>query len=718
MKLVRWTWRPLHRLVPVCLLGLALAGCAGGSDQPPDTAQTWDAVDDADASGSDTGPAELVAPDSSDELLRPDADASRLAAGDIGRDAAADSVDAGPSWPESADPPSPPALPDPQWILLDGDPAAAQRTLAAAAAYGATTVQLSHGLIMAPEDVLDDPVRLANLNEVAEAATDLGLEVLLWSHELEGDVAHLVCFDPAEPLWDVRRQAYRDLLDAVPEADGIVLMFGSAKVEPWHALCTCAWCADHPDAPDPYDPFNSPPSPQRVQQVVRLVADVVVGERGKKLLFRSFVHQPWELVAYGEGVDLLDGVSFQPMSKDVPQDWQPHYPTNPLFGRWPARRHVMEFDAAGEYLGQSVVPFAGVDYVHRRMMDVLRRQAAGFAVRVERGSRSALGTPNELNVYALHGLLADPSQTPQALAASWVAERYGLSVASPENAALVAILRRTEAIGSRTFYNLGFWALRKGSDPPSSCRNPELLTNRSVAKWDDDADWAALEEALQHPDPTVLVNLAQEKHEAAVLAQRNLDELAVLAPALAPEDAADLQQRLALQQATVDAWTAVTAVVWSYQLWLETGDELHAAWTEAALRRLEELAGSLAETFEGDLLPVSPGNLAACAADVRQVFAAEVEPVTLVHPALEPLELEDCDGALCVTLRASEPLELGLSYGFARPWPEREAAGPADPATEHTFRIDDLPSGHWAALRPHATTTDGVLVGAETWVWR
>lgn len=61
------------------------------------------------------------------------------------------------------------------------------------------------------------------------------MTAVVWSHEFN-NVGLTVCFDPADPLWEERRQAYRAALTTVPTIDGVVLMFGSSSLEPWFGM--------------------------------------------------------------------------------------------------------------------------------------------------------------------------------------------------------------------------------------------------------------------------------------------------------------------------------------------------------------------------------------------------------------------------------------------------------------------------------------------------
>ena len=76
-------------------------------------------------------------------------------------------------------------------------------------------------------------------------------------------------------------------------------------------------------------------------------------ELGKQLVVRTFIHRPSEIEWVGEGLRRAADLTLTAMTKDVPQDFEPYYPPDPLFGVLP-HAHIMEADAAGEYWGRSV----------------------------------------------------------------------------------------------------------------------------------------------------------------------------------------------------------------------------------------------------------------------------------------------------------------------------------------------------------------------------
>lgn len=80
---------------------------------------------------------------------------------------------------------------------------------------------------------------------------------------------------------------------------------------------------------------------------------------------RTFIHRPSEIEWVGEGLRRAADLTVTAMTKDVPQDFEPYYPPDPLFGTLP-HAHIMEADAAGEYWGRSV------SAVHLHTRDVHR----------------------------------------------------------------------------------------------------------------------------------------------------------------------------------------------------------------------------------------------------------------------------------------------------------------------------------------------------------
>ena len=441
------------------------------------------------------------------------------------------------------------------WILTDDHPDTVDEALALAPSYGVSHIQLSHSFIGNIDEIIENPATALMINDVAGRAGALGIRTYVWTHELNAD-SFIVCFDPDEGtggILDERRRAYREALAAIPEVDGVVLMFGSASVEPWYAACICPYCLS---AGPLYTPFTSPLPVERLDLIMRAVGEVVVNEMGRELIVRTFIHQPWELDVVGEALRGLTDLEMTVMSKEVPQDWEPYYPHNPLIGDVGDHDQIVEFDLAGEYWGLAKLPFCMPAYLQERIRHQARQGTVGAAARIDRYSNHTFDTPGEVNIHAFTRLLEDPWADVDGIWADWVETEYGLTADSVTSKTLIALLARTFDIGRKMYYVKGFWALKKGSDLPDHGRYAELLGGRSLAKWD--ADYKPWLRELRWPTEQTLKELFQEKSEAIEMCTRSLDELDSIREAFDPVDYEDIRSRLAHQLRCTEIWRWVT----------------------------------------------------------------------------------------------------------------------------------------------------------------
>ncbi len=474
-----------------------------------------------------------------------------------------------------------PPLPDPSygWILLDSDRTHVSWVLNQAADYGIDHVQLSHDLIMDIDEINEDAGHAATLRDIAQEAKSLGLEVWVWSHEFARE-SYLLCLDPEDDLWTRRAQAYRDALETIPEIDGVILMFGSAEVEPWYAVCLCDWCRELPDTGNPVlDLINSRPI-DRLTQIYDAVGGVVMGEFGKKLRVRTFMHQPLEILWLGESLRTYPNHDLSVMTKDVPQDWQPYYPDDPLIGDVGHRHQIIEMDLGNEYWGQSRILNGQVDYIAGRWAYDKAHGALGAAARIERGSQHAFGNPNEINIYAYSRIVIDGS-SPDDIYREWFDAKYGIDGDSVEADVLKRVFRTSHDAMRKMYYTLGMWTLVKGSDVPDSARFPEQLVPRNSAYYD--GDWWDTSEDLAFPDEQTLADLWQEASEALEIAQDNLDALESIEPAFTdPTQYEELRDMLALQRDACVVWRHVKDAMFRY-MFSQRG-QLTLAHSDAAMR--------------------------------------------------------------------------------------------------------------------------------------
>jgi hypothetical protein len=449
------------------------------------------------------------------------------------------------------------------WILLDDNPDVVAATIELAAKRGVNHIQLSHSLIMNVEDILGGDeaaaARVATLNMAIELSHQHDMKVFIWAHEFSG-TGFEVCFDPADPVWQARGDAYRQAFALLPGLDGVILMFGSAPAPPWFSLCMCDWCLDNYDGL----PLSIPPAEERISMVVEHLGEVIVNESGKELFVRTFVHEPAEIAWHNDGLAAAKGVAFVGMHKGPVQDWQPYNPHHPSIGHVGDHASVVELDLAGEYFGQAILPWCAPGYYWYRLNHLWQNKGIGVVSRVQRGANSAIGTPNEVNLLAVQRLLENHQASLADIWAEFIESFYGLTVESPGYAALQEILADTFPIRRKSHYALGIWALEKSSDFPDSLALDEFNDRGKMPKWN--SDWQAVWDALDKPDKTTVLWLWQEGSEAVELAAQSLDRFKTVQPHLSPEAAKDLERRLIHQWLAARAWRAMDLFIWSHRV--------------------------------------------------------------------------------------------------------------------------------------------------------
>jgi hypothetical protein len=479
------------------------------------------------------------------------------------------------------------------WILLDSDPAAVEASILAAAKYGVNHVQLSHGLMMNVEDILGEEKqeRIDTLNLGIDLAHQHGMKAYVWTHEWS-DTGIEICYEPGDDAWDKRADAYRQMMELLPDLDGVILMFGSAPMPPWFTLCMCDWCKEGWGE----NPLLAPPPAKKLELLAQAVGDVVVTEQGKELFVRTFVHEPAEIAWHSEGLAGVSGIPFTGMHKGPVQDWQPYNPHHPCIGNIGDHPSVLELDLAGEYYGLSELPFASPEYYWYRLNHSWLNKGIGAVLRVQRGGHHALGTPNEVNMLAVARLVEDRDTTFKAIWNEFVETHYGAdAVTSDCLAGLDTVLARTFPIRRKSHYVLGIWAMEKSSDLPGDTKLDQFNDRGKMPKWD--PGWQEVWDRLDKPDEEVVRWVWQEGSEAVVLADWSLADFTCPQAELAPEIAADLQRRLRHQWYAARSWRAVELFIWCKRAISAGNDfELRPAWQAWALQELASVKqGMVAE---------------------------------------------------------------------------------------------------------------------------
>jgi len=431
------------------------------------------------------------------------------------------------------------------------------------------------------------------------------------------------------------------------------------------------------------------------------------------------VHEPQENAWHADGLAAVAGVDFTAMHKGVVQDWQPYNPFDPTQGHVGPHPAVVELDVAGEYWGLSELPFCAPGFFRHLLRHAGENGAVGSVTRVQRGSASALGTPNEVNLRAVNAFLKDPDTS---LGAIWEAElgaRYGLTRSSAGFARIKRTLQDTFEIRLKSHYVLGIWALDKGSDLPDSAALGELDGRGKMPKWD--ADWQERWDRLDRPDRAVVLDVWQEAGEAVALADEGLLAIKTLSGVLPDEPWNDLHRRLKHQYAAARAWRAVKLFVWAQRAQkLHPEDADLSAWMAWAHLELGGIRDRMIADGLTDVRVASPARidefLGNTASLLSPVVGAQRPPAAPFLPlrAFPQRTPEAAD----LVLGATRPIRASLDTGTEIPdYGTVVVLDGLGPDERTRVALDHLSPSSRHVLRLRAIV-DGVEVhGGDTWLF-
>jgi len=590
------------------------------------------------------------------------------------------------------------------WILMSTDRAHLTDVMNKAADFNIDNVHLSHGLIMEIDEINEDEAQAQMLQEVAQEAHALDLDVWVWSHEFT-DVPAMLCFDPEAPVWDERQDAYREALARIPEIDGVILMFGSADMEPWYIPCYCDWCLELEPTGNPLlDAIHSRPA-DRAQQIYDAVGEVVVNEFGKQLRMRTFMHQVLEIGWLGKSLRTYPHQDLMVMTKDVPQDWQPYYPHNPLIGHVGHRHQIIEMDLGNEYWGKSSILNGQVDYIYYRYSYDREVGARGAAARIERGGDSAFGNPNEINIYAFTRLLQDETATPDQVYREWFDDRYGFDDESDASDVMKTIFRNSHYAMRKMYYTLGMWTMEKGSDVTTGALFPEQLWTRATIFYD--LEWSGVFFSLILPGTQTLIDLWQESNEAMEIAADNLALLESIEGDFAdPDDYTELHEMLELHRDCTEVWRLVKDVVWRWQ-YTVLGHWNNGPYLEYDAQRLLELADEMEARWGAGVSPGNPGRIRDFVDNLYTLFPGNPIATQYSQPRLSDIEAEDLgDGRYLITWQSSDMMTSQVEWSTDLPRYENTTGEVESLRTTHEMEIEiDEPGRTCFRVGGHANGT-------------
>ena len=302
--------------------------------------------------------------------------------------------------------------------LLSADFCSDTLAISAAARDGLNHVQLSHRIVH-NLCAVKDSATASLVRRLADFAHSKGIaEVCVWDHALYNTDYYPERFklsgtgiidldNPA--FWEWMKRDYARMLDLCPEIDGIVLTFveSGSRIEDNSSVMSV---------------------PQRLAKVINTVGEVVCGEYGKTLWLRTFAYNEQEYANITQCFNLVnwDDERMFLMVKDVPHDFFLYHPDNAFIGCL-GHPTLVEFDACGEYNGQSVILNTLPDYFCERWKRYAEMpEVVGYVARTSRCvSDEITDTPAEINLFALKRASEDLSIDAERIYDEFITSRYG-----------------------------------------------------------------------------------------------------------------------------------------------------------------------------------------------------------------------------------------------------------------------------------------------------
>jgi hypothetical protein len=341
-----------------------------------------------------------------------------------------------------------PAIAEPEsvkgWTILSASDSGADAVIAAAPRYDVNHLQLSHQIVHDLQEVRQAAKRdQANRLTAAAHAAGIG-EVAIWDHSLyslgyypavfrTGPGGTIDLDNPA--FWAWFKQDYREMLDLVPDIDSVVLTFieTGARVERQHSAKLTT-------------------DEQKLAYLVDQVADVIVEERGLTLYLRTFGYYPAEMRRTIDAIALVRNPDVRVMAKAQPHDFFLTHPVDTTVGRI-TRPVLIEYDAAGEYNGQGKIANAWPEEHVKRLRHYEKLpNVIGYVARTDRYDDSSIvGTPTEINLYALARAAKDPKVGVETIYRDFATRTYGAAAARK----VVSALSKSYDIVTSSLYTLG-----------------------------------------------------------------------------------------------------------------------------------------------------------------------------------------------------------------------------------------------------------------------
>lgn len=332
------------------------------------------------------------------------------------------------------------------WNILSDQEKLAGKVIRRAGDYHINHLQLSHQIVMNLRQVKNAETA-GQVNRLTRKAHESGIkEVCIWDHALypldyypskfRSGPEGLINLDNPE-FWRWIKNDYRQMLDQVPNIDGIILTFieTGAHVE------------------DQYSEVLKTEE-EKLAAMVDTLASVIIDERKLNLYVRTFVYNRAELSSMLKCINLVKHPGIRVMTKEAPHDFFLTHPVAEFVGKikFPT---IIEFDAAHEYNGQGIITSMFPE-VHLKRWEYYKKlpNVIGYVARTDRFNNTTIlnNNPAEINLFALDRAVNQNEKTnPDSVLNQFIRRMYG----SASLQYLKPAFKKASEVVQSTFYTLG-----------------------------------------------------------------------------------------------------------------------------------------------------------------------------------------------------------------------------------------------------------------------
>ena len=298
--------------------------------------------------------------------------------------------------------------------------------------------------------------------------------------------------------------------------------------------------------------------------------------------------------------------------KSQPGDWTPFKPANNIMQTITDMPGQLQFDGAGEYWGQTLLPYCYPEEIQARVQHALasNQNINTLSMRINWTNGNLFGKPNEINFYALSKLADDPFTPIEKIWKDWATERFGEKAADK----VISALKRTDDIGKKIFYIDGMWVFNHSSLANLPYVESHIVNYAkciSQLKPEEIMGNYRLNELLNYPREYLIREVQDDRDEALRLNALSLQDIEDAAKDLKPQDYKMLKEQLTRQRDMAKASKLHLEALFRYRIEKLNGSEKGAEnrqKLETCLQQFEKMGDEMEKVY-GNSFPFLKASL-------------------------------------------------------------------------------------------------------------